>query len=115
MSGPSRKYFVISLMVCQLMGASAHADSTVSTTETSVGQGLHDTGHAIERGAHATGHAISNGAQAIGHAFKRGAQRVHHVFEGTSTHKGSRGAAVSGSGGATNAPAPPPLEPLPEK
>lgn len=97
-----------SLMVCQLMSGSAHADSTLSTTETSAGQGLHDTGRAISRGAHATGHAISNGAHAVGHAFKSGAQRVHHVFDGTSTRNSSGGATA-------NAPAPPPLEPLPEK
>jgi hypothetical protein len=114
MRRPGRRAFVLtSLMVCQLMSWTAHADSAVSATEASVGQGLHDTGHAISRGAHATGHAISNGAHAVGHAFKRGTQRVHRVFDGTSSHNGSGSAA--GSGRPTGAPAPPPLEPLPKK
>jgi hypothetical protein len=116
MSLTSRKAcFLTSLMVCQLMATSAYADNSVSATEMSLKSGLHDAGHAIARGAHAAGHAISRGAHTVGHAFDRGAQRVHRAFVGTNTHKGSGGTAASGSGGSTEAPAPPPLEPVQEK
>jgi hypothetical protein len=92
------------LVFGNFMASPVYADSTPPTSETSLNQGLHETGHAIARGAHSAGHAISNGAHAVGHAFERGAQHVRHAFGGTGTHEGSRG-------GATNVPAPPKLAP----
>jgi hypothetical protein len=94
------------LMVCPLIGSSAHADSTVSV-EASVSNGLHDTGHAIARGAHDVGHAMSNGAHVVGHTFERGARQVRHAFGGTDAH--------NGPAGNTEVPAPPKLEPLPDR
>lgn len=96
---------LLTLMItCPLIGAPAHAESTLSSAEAKVDKGFHDTGHAITKGAHAAGHAITNGAHAVGHAFERGAQRIHHAFAGGTTHK----PAVDGG---RRVPAPPKLPP----
>jgi hypothetical protein len=63
----------------------AHACDGFGCVGDTIGQGVHDTGVAVERGARFTGQVVERGAYGVGTAVRGGVRATGHAV-GTVTH-----------------------------